>query len=304
MRLGVYVLDPRDGVAVAHQAAQPWYLASMVKVPVALAVLQGVERGEFSLDDRLTLHATDYVDGAGSTNGYPPGHRLRVRFLMEQMLIHSDNTATDMLIRLVGVDRVNALAYELASGGVGRITTLADVRRAIYAEIAPAARTLGGQDFLRIRASGGDAQRVQALLSLVGTPAQAEPLPTLPEAYSTYYASSLNAGRLDAFAGIFAALEMGQVLAPAQREWLLQVMARTRTGDRRIKAGLPGNVIFAHKTGTQRARFCDGGIVRQAGEPTRALIVVACVAGDASQGRSEHVLRGVGEAVAASGYFD
>ena len=53
----------------SFRADEPWYLASGVKVAVAIAVLQRVERGELALDTRVRLLETDFVDGAGPTNG-------------------------------------------------------------------------------------------------------------------------------------------------------------------------------------------------------------------------------------------
>ena len=92
---------------------------------VTLAVLQAVERGDFTLDTPLRVRASDYVDGAGQTNSKPVGRALSVRYLLEQMLIYSDNTASDMLIGLVGIRAVNALVQQLvprplreAEGGV------------------------------------------------------------------------------------------------------------------------------------------------------------------------------------------
>lgn len=44
------------------------------------------------------------------------------------MILHSDNTATDMLVGLVGLPAVQAVVQPLRDG-FGRITRLADVRR-------------------------------------------------------------------------------------------------------------------------------------------------------------------------------
>ena len=43
--------------------------------------------------------------------------------------------------------------------GFGPITTLADVRRLIYGELHPAARTLSGKDFLALKRQPNDAGR-------------------------------------------------------------------------------------------------------------------------------------------------
>ena len=146
-QLGVYVKDMQTGISVSYHGEDAWYLASTVKVPIAIAVMRRVEQDDLTLDSPVTLLASDYVDGAGPTNSHAPGKALSVRYLLDQMLIHSDNTASDMLIRLVGIEQVNAITRELVPEGFGPITTLADVRRLIYGELHPAARTLSGKDF-------------------------------------------------------------------------------------------------------------------------------------------------------------
>ena len=103
-QLGVYVKDMQTGISVSYHGEDAWYLASTVKVPIAIAVMRRVEQDDLTLDSPVTLLASDYVDGAGPTNSHAPGKALSVRYLLDQMLIHSDNTASDMLIRLVGIE--------------------------------------------------------------------------------------------------------------------------------------------------------------------------------------------------------
>ncbi len=63
--LGVYVQNLATGEAYAWQADAPWYLASLIKVPVAAQVLAERQAGTLSLDERLILARSDFVDGAG-----------------------------------------------------------------------------------------------------------------------------------------------------------------------------------------------------------------------------------------------
>ncbi|OLU34206.1 serine hydrolase [Pseudomonas sp. PA15(2017)] len=300
--LGVYVKDLHSNLAVTLQAERLWYMASGIKVPVAIAVLRGVERGDWQLDTRLPLAANDFVDGAGSTNQYGPGERLSVRFLLEQMIIYSDNTATDRLIRLVGLDAVNGLVRELVPEGFEPITTLGDVRRHIYGEFHPGAAKLGGRDLLRLRQARQDGERLNRLAELLGVPRSALAPISLGNAYAAYYSSNLNAATLSAYGELLERLAEGQALGQAQTAYLLEVMGRVKTGSKRIIAGLPKNTHFAHKTGTQRARICDSGLIRT---PERgaaeAVLVVACVEGELSLAKAERTLRQVGEALSASG---
>lgn len=304
-RIGVYVRDLDSGVVVAHRAEQTWYLASTVKVPVALAVLRAVERGELTLDTTLTLRAADYVDGAGPTNSQRPGALLSVHHLIEQMIIHSDNTASDMLIGLVGVQAVNAVVQSLVPVGFMPITSLADVRRHTYAQLTPAALSLSGRDFLALKDQTSDRARVRMLSSLVQVPMTQMVSTRLAAAYDAYYASGLNSGRLDAYADLLQALADGRALDARHTAYLLAVMERVQTGQHRIKAGLPADMRFAHKTGTQRERSCDSGLLtapRAVGAPQR-VVVVACTRGEPSVARSDQALRQVGAALCHSGLF-
>lgn len=83
--LGFAALDLESGELVAIEGDNPFPMASTVKVAVAANYLAQVEHGRRSLDDRI----------AGRS----------ARSLMEAMLIHSDNYATDLLLRDLGGPR-------------------------------------------------------------------------------------------------------------------------------------------------------------------------------------------------------
>jgi len=301
---GVYVRDLDTGESAGVHVDERWYLASTVKVPIAIAVLRAVERGRLTLDTTVPLHAVDTVDGGGSTNRRAAGARIPVRRLMEQMIIHSDNTASDLLIGTVGIDAVNAVVASLVPRGFGRITTLADVRRAVYGGLDPAASRLAGPDFLQLHALPDDTARLERFAQIAEVPLSSLRLPTLDAAYDRYYASGLNTARLDAYADLLQALAQGRALGPVTTDYLLGLMGRIATGRHRVTAGLPPTVAFAHKTGTQRRRICDSGIVRvdRADAPTpQRVVLVACVRDAPSLARAEGALRQVGELLCRSG---
>jgi len=301
-RIGVYVRDLDTGHAISYKADQRWYLASMVKVPVAMAVLRGIERGDYTLDTEVTLRASDYVDGAGTTNRQPVGQPIAIRVLLEQMIIYSDNTASDMLIDLVGIAEVNALVASLVPEGFRRITSLGAIRRTLYGSLAPGAEQLAGQDLLALHRERSDAARLRLLSSLVDVPVSRFRMPSLDAAYNAYYATGVNSGRLDAYGELLALLVAGKALSPASTTYLLKLMERVATGTNRIKAGLPAGVRFAHKTGTQRRRTCDAGLVRLTeAKQQRRVLVVACTRDEPSLDRSEFALMQVGAAICRSG---
>lgn len=302
--LGVYVKDLSSGVSVSLRGDESWYLASGIKVPVAIAVMQDIERGKYTLDTEVRLAESDFVDGAGQTNWKSPGSALTVRYLLDQMLIVSDNTASDMLIRLVGLEQVNTLAQGLTEGGMGPVTTLADVRRYAYSQFHADAFKLSGRDFFTIRNQTNEGARIEALANVLDVPAKEFALGDLESAFSAYYATNLNSGRLSAFGNILEALVNGEVLGADASAYLQDVLLKVKTGDRRIKGGLPNSVAFAHKTGTQYRRACDMGVVMGKGEsptPTPRVLIAACSRGFHSLADAESAFQAVGEAVSASG---
>ncbi|WP_202841324.1 serine hydrolase [Luteimonas saliphila] len=304
--IGVYVRHLERGESFSYRADEPWYLASGVKVPVAIAVLRAVARGDLALDTRLTLREDDFVDGAGGTNAFRAGARLRVSWLLEQMIVHSDNTASDVLIRAVGIDAVNAVAAELTDAAGVRITTLADVRRLAYGQLHPAAARLQSRDLLALRRSGAGQARIDALVRMLAIPPEELRAPDLDSAFEAYYATHVNSGTLVDFGRILAALAEGRALDLPETAYLLDLMARVQTGHRRIRAGLPPGTRFEHKTGTQHRRSCDLGIATvpstRAGTPPARVVIAACARGTGTAA-GERALRDVGAAVTASGVF-
>lgn len=308
--VGVYVRHLGTGAAFSLRADEPWYLASGVKVPVALAVLHKTETGELRLDSRLRLEAEDRVDGTGSTHTHPTNALLRLDYLLEQMLVYSDNTATDLLIRHVGLDEVNLWARRL-SGADFRITTLAEVRRKTYRAFHEKAAELAFEDWVALRRrkphATGHAGRVALLTRLIGVSPEELAVSSVDAAFDAFYAEGYNSAPLRAYGELLARIARGQALGDAATAYLLETMTRVQTGKSRLRAGLPRGIAFAHKTGTQHRRVCDLGMAlpgSAATSPPAPVLIAACTRGFASVTAAERALRDVGTAVSASGVLD
>lgn len=316
-QLGVYVQNLASGEAYSWRADAPWYLASLIKIPVAAQLLAERQAGTLSLDERLTLAQSDFVDGAGPTNWHDPGTPISIRYLMEQMITVSDNTATDMLIDRVGLEAVNERARLMiaASGGnpdeIGPISKLVGVRQGVYGELHPDARALGGMDFIALR-QHPVSQRGQALARVLGVSTASFTQPDYDHAFDAYQASGENVGALSAFGDLLASLPPVQSrrgrdeVNAEQRQVLLDVMRRTSSGKQRLKAGMGERVSFAHKTGTQQRRSCDAGIAEREFASANATtagpwVIVTCTRGPLAVSAHERALASVGEALRYSG---
>lgn len=111
--IAVVVRHLQRGDCWELNAAVPFPSASTIKVPVLAALYAAAAEGHARLDQDVVLRAEDQVTGSGILQVLSPGVRLPLRDLAELMIVVSDNTATNMILEVVGIDRVNRLLDRL-----------------------------------------------------------------------------------------------------------------------------------------------------------------------------------------------
>ena len=104
--VGVAARNLASGAEVHIAADDLFPMASCFKIPVMVEVMRRVDAGSLRLDDRVTLTEADKSPGSTLIHCHE-GLRPSVRDLLYLMITLSDNTATDMLWRLVGLASVN-----------------------------------------------------------------------------------------------------------------------------------------------------------------------------------------------------
>jgi beta-lactamase class A len=102
-----------DGSSYLYNAGQTIRSASLIKLPILTCALEKVARGELSLEQRYDLKADDLAGGTGVLQGLQLGLQPTLHDLLTLMIIVSDNTATNMLIDIVGQDAINAYFQQL-----------------------------------------------------------------------------------------------------------------------------------------------------------------------------------------------
>ena len=140
--LGVAIRYLPDGPAFALNADQPFPTASVIKVPVLVEVFAQARAGQLALAQRIPLRDEDRVGGSGVLQYMGPGLEPSVQDLAELMIGVSDNTATYMLIELVGVGAVNA---RLRSLGLQQTTLAGKLGLSYPVADAPAGRAVAPQ---------------------------------------------------------------------------------------------------------------------------------------------------------------
>ncbi|MDE2127104.1 MAG: serine hydrolase [Armatimonadetes bacterium] len=93
--------------AASRHAARQVTSASVVKLPILLAAALLVERGSVGWTDQLELRDDGKVPGSGVLTQLTPGLTLSLRDACCLMTTVSDNTATNLVIDHVGLDRIN-----------------------------------------------------------------------------------------------------------------------------------------------------------------------------------------------------
>jgi beta-lactamase class A len=105
--VGVMVQDVTTGMTTSINAGAEMPAASTIKIPVMVEVFRQLGIGKFDLNTRVKLLRSDKDWGSGDLAGARVGSSYPVSRLLALMIDVSDNTATNMLIRLVGRPHIN-----------------------------------------------------------------------------------------------------------------------------------------------------------------------------------------------------
>jgi beta-lactamase class A len=225
-------------------------LASTYKVPIAVVVLARADRGDLSLDDMLTVGPDEWVAGGPIGTHLRPGEaRLSIRTLLELMLIESDNSATDTLMRAVG----------------GATAITAALRALDIADIAVDRTTCQViQDGYDMSFPSDPAERIAFFRKFPMESGEMDP----PEAARRYDDDTRDQGTPAAMTELLRRLYRRDptLISPSNVDILFSIMERCRTGVRRIRAGLPVGTRVCDKTGTFGGTTNDVGIVELPGD--------------------------------------
>lgn len=97
--LSVYFEFLNTGANIQVNNESRFYPASLVKVPSALVAMKKVEKNEWKMGSMLVLFEQDKDSRYGTLYKKPVGTKLTIEELLKALLIESDNTAHNMLMR-------------------------------------------------------------------------------------------------------------------------------------------------------------------------------------------------------------
>ena len=301
---GIYVYDLENNDAFNYNADELWYLSSAIKVPVAIGLMKMVDQKKVKLSDKVTISKADYRDGAGPVNWLKPGSKVSYRYLLKQMLIYSDNAATDLIIKKVGLNTINFMVQQsLSSKSFGPITTLLDVRKKAYGNIHPKAKELSNTDYFLIKKKRGPEKRLKELIRLLRVEQKDLVLPTVDAGFDKYYEEGWNSSTLVGYAELLKKLLSNQLLSKKSTRILLKTMTGIQTGKKRIRKGLSRKLFFTHKTGTQHRQACDIGMAGPKKTKKAKVLILVCTKKWEKLANAEKLMAKVGKMVSNSKLF-
>ena len=115
--IGLYVRDTGTGECVSIGAEQPVEAASVIKLFIMAEAYRQAAEESLDFDRVITVRPEDCLPSCGAITYLHRGISLPVRDLVTLMIILSDNTATNLLIDLLGMEKINRMIDSLGLTG-------------------------------------------------------------------------------------------------------------------------------------------------------------------------------------------
>ncbi len=104
-RVGAAAAVLETGESIALRGHERFAMASVYKLPIAMAVFHEIDRGGLSLEQKIPIAEKDFCPAPGVSpirDNYPGGAELTIREMLRFMIVQSDSTADHVFIRLLG----------------------------------------------------------------------------------------------------------------------------------------------------------------------------------------------------------
>ena len=239
-----------SGREIAIRADEPMNALSVIKIPILVLAYRDADAGVLDLDERYRIQPEDMRRGSGLLQSFAPGIEPTYRDIITQMIITSDNTATDVVIERLGLERVNTMLAELGFEQTRLRATTGELFRTVLELADPGNASLSDREVFE---SG---------------------FPSDPEAAVRSFGfegdSAQWLGRIAAreISHMLEAIEEGELASPESSDEMIGILRRQFYSSR-LPQQLRGRASIAHKTGDWPPHAGnDVGILYYEGGPT------------------------------------
>ena len=234
--LGVGLVNLESGQTYLFNGERRFPMQSVFKLPLATAVLSEVDAGRALLTERLTITEEQLSTPFSPIGAAWPARRdFSLQELLEAVLVESDNTAADVLMKRIG--------------GPGAVTAWLDARR------VPEVRIDRYERELQCQAHGMPSFRPAWRTPAAFTAAREAVAPAVRSAAQRRYMSDpRDTATPRGMVEFLRMLDRAELVEPASTRLAVELMARPNSRrPRRIRAGLPNGAFLAHRSGSSGA---------------------------------------------------
>lgn len=247
--IGVAIKYPQHGEEVMINADRLFHMASVVKVPIMVECFRQIEvDGALSLDERVELVDDLKLSGTGVLKFLSQGLKPTIEDLITLMIIISDNTATDTILKRIGEpSRVDATMKSL---GFDDMHVKMSIRQAHWE------RGQRREPLVDPRETNTARQEQQLIMD------------------SACYTASPqgNSASPRAMTELLCKILRGELWTTAACEKMMEIMYKQQLNSR-IPSKLPRGTMVAHKDGTITGVANDAGVI-EIGERNYCVVTV------------------------------
>jgi len=133
----LYAKHLASGREIALRADESVNTVSVIKIPIMVLAYRDAEAGRLNLDERHVIRPEELRRGTGILQAFAVGLNPTWRDLVTQMMITSDNTATDLLIERLGLARVNQMLETMGYQETRLRMTIGQLFRGVWEHLDP-----------------------------------------------------------------------------------------------------------------------------------------------------------------------
>lgn len=232
--IGISAVYIEKNKTVSYKSNQRFFMASTIKLPIALAFLHRVDEKKESLNRVIKMDKNYSVPGSGSL--YHIFEKKNLNMSMQQilrhMLINSDNSASDAILKATNGPKyvtqyMGALGFKNILINRSILEMLLDTNHVDHSQLAQRRPVFSWKK----------------LFNQV-------PIHQKAKSWQHFQQDRRDTTTPDEMAKLLVKLQKNQILSASSTNLLIGIMEQCRTGRSRIRGLLPGGVKVAHKTGT------------------------------------------------------
>ena len=239
-----------SGREIAIRADEPMNALSVIKIPIMVRAYRDADAGALDLDKRYQIQPEDMRRGSGLLQSFTPGIEPTYRDIITQMIITSDNTATDLVIERLGIERINTMLAELGFEQTRLRATTGELFRAVLELADPGNASLSDREVFE----SGFPFDPEAAIRSFGF-----------EGDSAQWLGRITAREIS---HMLEGIEEGELASPESSDEMIGILRRQFYSSR-LPQQLRGRASIAHKTGDWPPHAGnDVGILYYEGGPT------------------------------------